>query len=198
MEPFMKYRFVIAALAFAGAATSFIPAFAAEPAAPKPAAPQGAPAAMSPQAAYLAANLKKPGWKATATGLQYRVIKAMPAASGPKPAPGSIVTVHYDGTFTDGGKFDSSYDRQEPATFELANVIPGWQEGVPMMREGETWEFAIPSDLAYGPETRGPIPGGSTLLFKVRLLWVATPAVEAKPAASKPAAPKPAAPAAKP
>jgi len=194
MEPFMKYRFVIAALAFTGVATNSVPAFAGEPAA-KPAAPQGAPApmakpALSPQAAYLANNLKKPGWKATATGLQYRVIKAMPAASGPKPAPGSIVTVHYDGTFTDGGKFDSSYDRQEPATFELANVIPGWQEGVPLMREGETWEFAIPPDLAYGPETRGPIPGGSTLLFKVRLLWVATPAVEAKPA---PAAPKPAA-----
>jgi FKBP-type peptidyl-prolyl cis-trans isomerase FkpA len=196
MEPLiMNYRFVMAALAFAGAATSYVPALAAEPAA-KPAAPQGAPAPMAKPAqtpattTYLAANLKKAGWKATATGLQYRVIKAVPAASGPKAASGSIVTVHYDGTFTDGAKFDSSYDRKEPATFELSNVIPGWQEGVPMMREGETWEFAIPSDLAYGPETRGPIPGGSTLLFKVRLLWVATPAPEAKPAA---AAPKPAA-----
>jgi FKBP-type peptidyl-prolyl cis-trans isomerase FkpA len=193
----MTYRFVIAALVFTGAALISVPSgFAAEPAA-KPAAAQGAPAPMSPQAQYLAANLKKPGWKATATGLQFRVIKSVPVASGPKPAPGSIVTVHYEGTFTDGSKFDSSYDRQEPATFELANVIPGWQEGVPLMREGETYEFAIPSDLAYGPETRGPIPGGSTLLFKVRLLWVAQPAVEAKPAA-KPAAPKPAAPAAKP
>ena len=145
-------------------------------------------AGMSPQGQYLVDNLKKPGWKATPSGLQYRVVKSV--AAGPKPAAGSIVTVHYDGTFIDGKKFDSSFDRQEPATFELANVIPGWQEGVPLMKEGETWEFAIPANLGYGPEARGPIPGGATLLFRIRLLWVAVaqpePAAAAKPAA-KPA-----------
>lgn len=198
----MNYRCVVAALALAGAAICFVQsgtAFAADAPAAKGAPamtpPATSPPSSSPQAAYLAANLKKPGWKAAASGLQYRTVKAL--KDGPKPAPGSIVTVHYEGTFIDGSKFDSSYDRQEPATFQLANVIPGWQEGVPMMREGEIWEFAIPSSLAYGPDTRGPIPGGSTLLFKVRLLWVATPAPEpAKPApAAAPAAP--AAPAAK-
>ncbi len=181
-------RSFAAALAFAAAALTTVYAGAAF-AADAPAA-KGAPA-VSPQAQYLVANLKKPGWKATKTGLQYHVIKGLPAGvAAPKPAPGSIVTVHYDGTFIDGKKFDSSYDRQEPATFQLANVIPGWQEGVPMMREGETWEFAIPADLAYGNESGGPIPAGSVLLFKVRLLWVAQAAPEAAPAPAAPAAEK--------
>ena len=180
----MKYRY-LAALALAAAAFSFVdvgPVTAAD-------APAAKGPATMPTNDFLAQNLKKPGWKATAKGLQYRVVKA--TKEGPKPAPGSTVTVHYEGTFTDGRKFDSSYDRQEPATFQLTNVIEGWQEGVPMMREGETWEFAIPSDMAYGPQDRGPIPGGSILLFKVRLLWVATPAPEPKPA--PPATPAPAA-----
>ena len=188
----MQVRFPTAALAFLAAALFTLPASAAD--APAAGAPVSKPS--TPQTQYLVDNLKKPGWKQTASGLQYRVVKSVPAAQGPRPAPGSIVTVHYDGTFTDGKKFDSSMDRMEPATFELANVIPGWQEGVPLMREGEIYEFALPSDLAYGPETRGPIPGGSTLLFRVRLLWVAVPqpepAAAAKPAAAKPAA-KPAA-----
>ncbi len=186
----MTTRF-LAALAFTAAALCSVhsgPVTAAE-------APAAKGTATMPQDAYLAQNLKKPGWKATEKGLQYRVVKA--AAGGPKPLPGSIVTVHYDGTFTDGRKFDSSYDRQEPATFQLENVIEGWQIGVPMMREGETWEFAIPAAIAYGPEDRGPIPGGSTLLFRVRLLWVANPAPEAPKAAPAPKPAPAAAPAAK-
>ena len=183
----LSTRSFAAALAFAAAAFTTVYSGAAI-AADAPAA-KGAPA-VSPQAQFLVANLKKPGWKATKSGLQYRIMKAVPAAaaSSPKPMAGSVVTVHYDGTFIDGKKFDSSYDRQEPATFQLANVIPGWQEGVPMMREGETWEFAIPSDLAYGNESGGPIPAGSVLLFKVRLLWVASPAPEAAAAPAAPAA----------
>ncbi len=196
----MTMRSTAAGLAFSAAALFITPAaFAAATAAPAApaAAPQGAPA-VSPQVQYLTANLKKPGWKATPTGLQYRVVKAIPAASGaPKPAPGSVVTVHYAGTFIDGSSFDSSYERHEPATFQLANVIPGWQEGVPMMREGETWEFAIPSKLGYGDQDMGPIKAGTTLLFSVRLLWVDSPAVEAAKPAAPATAPKPAAPAAK-
>jgi FKBP-type peptidyl-prolyl cis-trans isomerase FkpA len=167
----MTTRITMAALALA-AVFSFSAAAPATAADAKPTAG----AAMSPQQQFLADNIKKQGWKATTSGLQYRVIKAV--KEGPRPAAGSPVTVHYEGTLIDGKKFDSSYDRQEPATFPLANVIPGWQEGVPMMREGETWEFAIPSDLAYGDRAAGPIPGGSTLIFKVRLLWVATPAAD--------------------
>ena len=120
------------------------------------------------QTEFLAANVKKPGWKATPSGLQYFVEKAV--KDGGKPAPGSAVTVHYEGRFIDGKIFDSSYERKEPATFPLTNVIQGWQEGVPMMKVGETWQFAIPSDLAYGPNGRSSIPGGSTLLFKIELL----------------------------
>ncbi len=179
----MKYRLGIAALVFAAAGLSLVltgPARAAD-------APAAKGPATMPQTDFLAQNLKKPGWKATAKGLQYRVVKS--TREGPKALPGTIVTVHYEGTFIDGRKFDSSYERNEPATFQLENVIEGWQEGVPMMREGETWEFVIPSAMAYGPEDRGPIPGGSTLLFKVRLLWVANPAPEPPKA---PPAPKPA------
>jgi FKBP-type peptidyl-prolyl cis-trans isomerase len=126
------------------------------------------------QEAFLVDNLKKPGWKATGSGLQYTVLTAVDE-SAPKPAPGSVVKVNYEGRLIDGTVFDSSYARNEPISFPLSNVIAGWQEGVPMMRVGETWEFAIPSGLAYGPDSAGPIPGGSTLLFKVELLEAKTP-----------------------
>ena len=123
----------------------------------------------SPQKAFLEENAKKLGWKATESGLQYFVIEAVDA-SAPHPAPSSAVTVHYEGRLIDGTVFDSSYARGEPISFPLRGVIQGWQEGVPMMRVGDTWEFAIPSDLGYGDNDSGPIPGGSTLIFKVQLL----------------------------
>ncbi len=126
------------------------------------------------QEAFLAENIKKPDWKATGSGLQYHVLKTGDA-SAPKPAPGSVVKVHYEGTLIDGTVFDSSFARGEPISFPLSNVIAGWQEGVPMMRVGETWEFAIPAGLAYGADSAGPIPGGSTLIFKVELLEAKTP-----------------------
>jgi len=127
------------------------------------------------QTAFLTENVKKPGWKATDSGLQYMVEKAGDPGA-PHPAPGSEVTVNYEGRLIDGTIFDSSYARNEPATFPLSGVIQGWQEGVPMMRQGEIWEFAIPSKLAYGDRQVGPIPAGSTLLFKIELLNVKTPA----------------------
>jgi FKBP-type peptidyl-prolyl cis-trans isomerase len=123
------------------------------------------------QAAYLAWNAKRPSWTTTASGLQYRRIKAAPA-SAPQPAPDAVVTIHYTGTFIDGREFDSSRTRGEPATFPLNRLIPGWQEGVPMMRVGERWLFAIPSDLAYGETARGPMPGGSALLFDIELIAI--------------------------
>jgi FKBP-type peptidyl-prolyl cis-trans isomerase len=127
------------------------------------------------QARFLAENAKKPGWKTTPSGLQYKKL-ADAKAPGPKPAPGSEVTVHYEGKLIDGQVFDSSYARNEPATFPLDGVIPGWGEGVPHMREGETFEFAIPAALAYGSRATGPIPPGSALIFKVELLKAMTPA----------------------
>lgn len=152
-------------------------ACATEPAPGSRPAPEAAPAAdpqarwEQGQAAYLAWNARRPGWKTTESGLQYKVLKRAPA-SAPRPAPGATVTIHYTGTFIDGRKFDSSRDRGEPATFPLGRLIKGWQEGVPMMRVGERWLFAIPADLAYGDRNRDPIPNGSALLFDIELIAI--------------------------
>jgi FKBP-type peptidyl-prolyl cis-trans isomerase FkpA len=148
----------------------------AHPAPPPPASAAGAD--LSPQArweagqaAYLAWNARQPGWRTTASGLQYKVLKRAPASS-PRPTPVSVVTAHYTGAFIDGRKFDSSRDRGEPSSFPLNRVIPGWTEGVPMMRVGERWLFAIPADLAYGNRNRNPIPNGSALLFDIELVAI--------------------------
>ena len=120
---------------------------------------------------FLAANAKKDGVKVTASGLQYRVVKAGPA-TGKKPAATSEVTVNYRGTLIDGTEFDSSYKRNEPVTFPLNRVIPGWTEGVQLMTEGSTYEFVIPAKLAYGEQGAGPIGPNSTLVFQVELIKV--------------------------
>jgi FKBP-type peptidyl-prolyl cis-trans isomerase len=172
----MKLWLIVGAIVVIAAVAFFVlngrrtetPAQVQVPAVPAPPDPRAA------QEAYLADNLKQPDWKATDSGLQYRMVKAADP-SAPKPAPGSEVTVNYEGKFIDGRVFDSSYQRNEPATFPLSGVIPGWQEGVPMMRVGETWEFVIPAKLGYGDRGGGPIPGGATLLFKIELLAAKTP-----------------------
>jgi FKBP-type peptidyl-prolyl cis-trans isomerase len=125
------------------------------------------------QAAYLAWNGARRGWTTTASGLQYhREGPAHPDA--PQPSATDTVRVHYEGTFIDGRKFDSSYDRGEPAEFPLNRVIRGWTEGVALMHVGETFHFAIPAELGYGARWVGgdELPPNSTLLFKVELLEV--------------------------
>jgi len=82
------------------------------------------------------------------------------------------VTIHYAGRFIDGAEFDSSIARGEPATFPLPRLIKGWQQGVPLMSVGDTYEFAIPHSLAYGPKGKGPIPGGATLIFTIELIAI--------------------------
>ncbi len=121
------------------------------------------------QAAYEAWSARRPGWTVTASGLQAHRVKAA-KASAPRPAPDSVVTIHYVGRFIDGRVFDSSRQRGEPATFPLPRLIRGWQEGVPMMRVGETWQFVIPAAIAYGSRYRDPIPANSTLLFEIELI----------------------------
>ncbi len=111
------------------------------------------------------------GWRATASGLRYRKVSGN--ADGPRPSVTDTVTIHYVGRFIDGGEFDSSVARGEPATFPLNRLIRGWQEGVPLMSVGDRYEFAIPYNLAYGPAGRGPIPGGATLLFTIDLIGIA-------------------------
>jgi FKBP-type peptidyl-prolyl cis-trans isomerase len=147
------------------------PAFAQ--AAAEPAVPERDAAWHNGQFLYLL-NLKPAdGWRSTASGLRYRRVKAATAAAGaPHPSPTDTVTIHYAGRFIDGAEFDSSIARGEPATFPLPRLIQAWQEGVPLMAVGDTFEFAIPYSLAYGPKGKGPIPGGATLLFTIELIGI--------------------------
>lgn len=120
--------------------------------------------------AFLAQNKSKDGVVVTDSGLQYKVLTA---GSGKKPAASDNVTVHYRGTLIDGTEFDSSYSRNEPATFPVQGVIRGWVEALQLMKEGAKWELYIPADLAYGPGgTSGDIGPNATLIFEVELLKV--------------------------
>ena len=118
--------------------------------------------------AFLEANRAKEGVTTLPSGLQYKVLTE---GTGPKPATTDTVTVHYRGTLIDGTEFDSSYSRNEPATFPLNRVIKGWTEGLQLMSEGAKWELYIPPDLGYGPQGAGArIPPQSALVFEVELL----------------------------
>jgi FKBP-type peptidyl-prolyl cis-trans isomerase len=119
--------------------------------------------------AFLAANAKKEGVKTTASGLQYKVIKA---GTGASPKPTDIVKVHYTGTLVDGTVFDSSVQRGEPATFPVNGVIPGWTEALQLMKVGDKWQLVIPSKLAYGEQGPRAIGPNSTLIFDVELLGI--------------------------
>ncbi len=124
-------------------------------------------------AAYLVANGAKDGVITTESGLQY---KELVAGEGEKPTQEDTVSVHYKGTLIDGTEFDSSYSRNEPATFPVSGVIPGWIEALQLMNVGDKWELTIPSDLAYGPGgTGGAIGPNATLIFEVELLEVIKP-----------------------
>ena len=121
---------------------------------------------------YLAANAKKDGVKTTASGLQYKVMKAGPDG-GKSPKATDTVKVHYHGTLIDGTVFDSSVQRGEPISFPLNGVIPGWTEGVQLMKVGDKFQFTIPSALAYGEQGAGGAIGpNSTLIFEVELLAI--------------------------
>lgn len=118
---------------------------------------------------YLAENKTKEGVKTTASGLQYKVIKS---GAGAMPSGDDMVKVNYKGTLISGKVFDSSYDRGQPAEFGVKQVIPGWTEALQMMKVGDKWELAIPSNLAYGEQAPPEIGPGQTLLFEVELLEI--------------------------
>lgn len=119
--------------------------------------------------AYLEDNAKKDGVKVTASGLQYR---SLTPGSGKAPGPTSLVTVHYTGKLINGKKFDSSVGG-DPVSFPLNRVIPGWTEGLQLMKEGEKAELVIPQDLGYGARgAPGAIPPYQTLVFEVELIKV--------------------------
>ena len=107
----------------------------------------------------------------TASGLQYRIITE--GSGTENPSPSSIVTVHYSGKLTDGTEFDSSYKRNQPASFPVNGVIRGWTEALQLMHVGDKWELTIPSDLAYGRQGAGiAIPPDAILIFEVELLEI--------------------------
>ena len=113
---------------------------------------------------------QRQGVVATASGLQYRVIET---GEGRSPGPADTVVVHYVGQLIDGTEFDSSKGRGTPATFSLGGIIPGWQEALQLMREGDIWEVVIPSELAYGAQgAGGSIGPNETLVFEIELISV--------------------------
>ena len=119
---------------------------------------------------YLAENAKKDGIVTLPSGLQYQVLKE---GNGKKPSAKDTVKCHYEGTLIDGTVFDSSYQRGEPATFPLQQVIAGWTEGLQLMQEGAKYRFFIPYRLAYGEGGAGAsIPPFAALIFDVELIQV--------------------------
>lgn len=118
---------------------------------------------------YLADHKTKEGVITTMSGLQYKVITK---GEGKMPIATDKVKVHYKGTFVDGKTFDSSYDRGEPISFPLNQVISGWTEGVCLMPVGSKYLFVIPHELGYGERGGQSIPPKSTLIFEVELLGI--------------------------
>ncbi len=119
---------------------------------------------------FLAENAKKEGIVTLPSGLQYKIITE---GTGNIPTASDKVKVNYEGTLINGTKFDSSYDRGQPAEFGVTQVIKGWTEALQLMKEGSVWMLYIPSDLAYGSRQAGKeIKPFSTLIFKVELLSI--------------------------
>lgn len=119
---------------------------------------------------FLKENAKQEGVKTTASGLQYKVLRE---GSGKQPSATDTVEVNYEGKLINGTVFDSSYKRGQSISFPLNQVIPGWTEGVQLMKEGAKYQFYIPSNLAYGPRGAGGLIGpNETLIFDVELIKV--------------------------
>jgi FKBP-type peptidyl-prolyl cis-trans isomerase FklB len=120
-------------------------------------------------AAFLAENKKKEGVKTLPSGLQYKVIKE---GTGKIPKATDTVVTRFKGTLIDGTEFASSYQRNEPATFPVNGVMPGWTEALQLMKEGSKWQLFVPSKLAYGEQGAGPIGPDATLIFEIELVAV--------------------------
>ena len=133
---------------------------------------------------FLEDNAKREGVKTTESGLQYEVVKA---AEGRQPTENDVVTVHYEGSLTDGTVFDSSIKRGSPIDLPVSGVIPGWVEGLQLMHVGEKYKLYIPAELAYGAQSPSPlIPANSVLVFDLELLDIKGDEAE-QPAAEQPA-----------
>jgi FKBP-type peptidyl-prolyl cis-trans isomerase len=137
----------------------------------KPAEPTADKPADKPTPAAPAATAETSAMITTASGLKYQVLKKGTGTVSPKAT--DTVKVHYHGTLLNGTVFDSSVQRGEPISFPLNGVIPGWTEGVQLMKVGDKFKFEIPPNLAYGAASPSPqIPPNSTLVFEVELLGI--------------------------
>lgn len=120
---------------------------------------------------FFAENKTKEGVIETASGLQYKVLRK--GTGTVNPTDQNQVKVHYSGTLIDGTEFDSSYKRNEPITFGVTGVIPGWTEALKLMTVGDKWEVYIPYNLAYGERGKMPtIEPFKTLIFEIELLEI--------------------------
>lgn len=115
---------------------------------------------------FLQRNAKQAGVKTLASGLQY---KSLQKGHGAKPTLSDTITVDYEGRLINNDVFDSSYQRHKAATLPLNAVIQGWQQALPLMSVGDTWELYVPANLAYGEQGAGPIGPNETLVFKIHL-----------------------------
>lgn len=121
-------------------------------------------------AAFLAEKAREEGMVKTDSGLLYREVRP---GEGDSPTANQTVTVHYRGTLIDGTRFDGTYERDQPATFPIGSVIPGWAEALQLMKPGAKWELFIPAELAYGAHGSAPaIPPAAALVFEIELLEV--------------------------
>jgi peptidylprolyl isomerase/FKBP-type peptidyl-prolyl cis-trans isomerase FklB len=170
----MTHRVLTAALFVAASAfTAQAHAQSTKPAADAATASATAPApaaAPDPGAAFLAKNAKEPGILTTASGLQYKVLHSGPT-DGASPKTGDEVQVVYEGKLLNGKVFDSSTD-DNPASLEVGQLVPGWNEALQMMKPGDEWILFIPPNLGYGSEDKGPIPGNSVMIFRMKLLAI--------------------------
>ena len=118
---------------------------------------------------FMAANLSKNGIVALPSGIQYRVIEE---GEGARPGMDSTVKVHYRGSKTDGHEFDSSFARGVPEEFTIGTVLKGWQEALPLMKTGATWQIFVPPELAFGARGNPPVGPNEALIFDLKLVEI--------------------------
>ncbi|ESQ84691.1 hypothetical protein AEAC466_06460 [Asticcacaulis sp. AC466] len=122
--------------------------------------------------AYLADIAKQPGIVKLPSGVMYKIVSRAPQP-GPQPKPSDQVTIQYEGKLINGKVFDSSYARNQPATFPLAQLVPAWQEVIPLLHVGDEVTLYTPSSSGYGERDMGDIPPNSALVFRIQLLGIA-------------------------
>ena len=138
------------------------------PAQPAPGSP-GSLAWHNTQQSALHSLSRDDGWSTLEGGIKFR--RTGGDGTGPAPTVRDVVQVNYTGSFADGDVFDSN-EGAAPIEFPLSSLVRGWQIAIPYMGVGDTAEIAIPAELAYGLQGRGPIPGGATLFFTIELVGI--------------------------